>query len=166
MLGCLTAGPLLFPGNPLMFDGSCCEVVEFCWLLDEPTVSPGLTAGPFLFPGWPAIPAPELWALGALEASGLVVWAVAAFVKRANAIASVLAIIFMALSSDHSVVQVSLPQASNSGMWRAFLSVLEFVENRVRGQSLTTWVAYPASQPGQERDNLDQVRQDDCLIID
>lgn len=74
--GCLAAGPLLFPGRPLMFEVSCCWMVEFdCLSVEEPTVPPGLAAGPFLLPGCPAIPAPELCALGAAETSGFVVCA-------------------------------------------------------------------------------------------
>ena len=69
--GCLAGGPLLFPGRPFMFDGSCCRTVGFSWLSVElePTV-PGLTAGPLLFPGIPGIHAPEFCALGAVETSG------------------------------------------------------------------------------------------------
>jgi hypothetical protein len=47
--GGFAAGPLLFPGRPGTFAGSCC-----------PLVAEGDPAGgPFLLPGWPGIPAPE-----------------------------------------------------------------------------------------------------------
>lgn len=38
--GCLAGGPLLFPGMPWMFDGSCCRTVGFSWFVVElePTV--------------------------------------------------------------------------------------------------------------------------------
>src|SRR5205823_206881 len=51
--GFLAGGPLLLPGSPLIFDGSCIRVVGFSWFVVElePTVSPGLTEGPLLFPG-------------------------------------------------------------------------------------------------------------------
>src|SRR5690348_5479836 len=96
--GCLTAGPLLLPGSPFTFDVSCCWTVEFV-SVDDPTVAPGLTAGPFLFPGWPAIPVPELCALGAAETSGLVVCAEAGKAERASAVVRVITILVMALSS-------------------------------------------------------------------
>lgn len=73
-------GPLLFPFIPFTFDGSCCCTVGFCGLefAPEPTVAPDLAAGPLLLPGWPAMPAPEFCELGALDVSGVFVWANAA----------------------------------------------------------------------------------------
>src|ERR1700716_277506 len=60
---CLVAGPLLPPGRPLMFEGSCSCTERFCWL--DPTV-PFCAAGPFLLPAEPLMPAPEFCALGAV----------------------------------------------------------------------------------------------------
>ena len=56
-------GPLLFPGSPFTFAGSCSCTERFCDA--EPTVP--CCEGPFLPPGAPLIPAPEFWALGAVE---------------------------------------------------------------------------------------------------
>src|SRR3954471_6857619 len=56
-------GPLLFPGSPFTFAGSCSCTERFCEA--EPTVP--CCEGPFLPPGAPLIPAPEFWALGAVE---------------------------------------------------------------------------------------------------
>jgi hypothetical protein len=94
---CLAGGPLLLPGRPFMFDVSCVWSDGFCWFAPaaEPTVSPGLAAGPFLFPGWPAIPAPEFGALGAVETPGFVVCASAAGADIASARMAMLNILFM-----------------------------------------------------------------------
>src|SRR5947209_4016133 len=48
--GCLAGGPLLLPGNPLMFEASSAGFFRFASAAD-PTVFVELTAGPFLFPG-------------------------------------------------------------------------------------------------------------------
>jgi hypothetical protein len=92
-----------------MFDVSCCWDDEFSWLAlePEPTVPDGLAAGPFLFPGWPAIPAPELFALGAVEGSGFVAWASAAEVEVASARTRVHKIRFTAF------LQMLLPPCAN-----------------------------------------------------
>src|SRR6185312_13143787 len=73
--GGFTAGPLLFPGSPLILDASWSRVSGFCGSL---TVAPGVlvpdpggcTAGPLLLPGLPAMPAPESWALGVVISAG------------------------------------------------------------------------------------------------
>src|SRR6185437_10785765 len=73
--GGFTAGPLLFPGSPLILDASWSRVSGFCGSL---TVVPGVlvpdpggcTAGPLLLPGLPAMPAPESWALGVVISAG------------------------------------------------------------------------------------------------
>jgi hypothetical protein len=80
-----------------MFDVSWVWFAGFCWFAPaaEPTVSPGLAAGPFLFPGWPAIPAPEFCASGAVETPGLVVCASAAGADIASARMAMLNVGFM-----------------------------------------------------------------------
>jgi hypothetical protein len=94
---CVAGGPLLLPGRPFMFDVSCIWSAGFCWFAPaaEPTVSPGFAVGPFLFPGWPAIPAPEFGALGAVETLGFVVCASAAGPDIASARIAMLNILFM-----------------------------------------------------------------------
>ena len=92
--GCLAGGPLLLPGNPLMFEASSAGFFRFASAAD-PTVFVELTAGPFLFPGWPAIPAPEFGALGAVETPGFVVCASAAGLDIASARPAMINVVFM-----------------------------------------------------------------------
>jgi len=60
----MTAGPLLPPGLPGTLLVSCNAAVEFVCVES----CPGFTAGPFLLPGCPAMPVPELFALGLFAA--------------------------------------------------------------------------------------------------
>lgn len=137
--GCLAAGPLLLPGRPLMFEVSCCWTVGFCWVCEDPTVSPGLAAGPFLFPGWPAIPDPELWELGAAETSGLVVWA-AAEPDTASATARVIHL--MASSSWAGLLEAHVRASSqaNVGQPWGFLAVRA-------SERLSIWLRIPMVSP-------------------
>ena len=92
--GCFSAGPLLIPGKPLIFDESCCWTVGFS-RAHRPQGMPGggfadLSAGPLSLPGAPGIPTPELWALGAAEPFDFCVCAIAAEAEIINASANVL----------------------------------------------------------------------------
>jgi len=57
----------------------------------------GLAAGPLLLPGLPAIPAPELWALGAPETSGFWFCASAVDAESVNARANAIDLIASSL---------------------------------------------------------------------
>jgi hypothetical protein len=89
--GGMTAGPLLPPGLPCILLVSCGEVLEL--VCCEVALCPGFAAGPFLFPGCPAMPAPELVALG-LFVTGLLVCAKAGDASMASMAAAFSKFIF------------------------------------------------------------------------
>jgi hypothetical protein len=105
--GCFAAGPLLFPGKPVIFDGSCCWTVGLSWAHRPQGVLGArfadLAPGPLSLPGSPGIPTPELWALGAAEPFGFYVCAIAAEAEIANASTNVLAIHLIVSASSMSL---------------------------------------------------------------
>jgi hypothetical protein len=117
--GDFTAGPLLPPGCPGIFDASCvvlpgaCVVVEPGDMVDEGRWA----GGPFLLPGWPAIPAPEFGAWPAPD--GAVLCDIAG-----DAIAATTRAAAASLSMQTSCVLDRHAKAERVGPWRHTVTTL------------------------------------------